>query len=179
VRVTVPKPQPPERRRRPLTATATAKFLDALAAGWSVKHAAELTSYHRSRFYDARHADDEFATAWDDAVAAGTQVLEDEALRRAVHGVDEPVFQKGEQVGTIRRYSDNLLMFLLKKRDPSYRENARLEVTGQDGEPIQVEHDSSTLRSLYAKLVDTGLVRAAQPAQVEQERRALPPGEQL
>ena len=44
----------------------------------------------------------------------GRGCLEDEARRRAVDGVDEPVFQQGKQVGTIRKHSDTLLIFLLK-----------------------------------------------------------------
>jgi hypothetical protein len=46
------------------------------------------------------------------------QLLGDTAFERAVDGVEEPVFWKGEQVGTRRRYNDRLLMFLLRARDP-------------------------------------------------------------
>jgi hypothetical protein len=38
---------------------------------------------------------------------------------RAVEGVERPVFQRGQQVGTIREYSDRLLMFMLKARRPT------------------------------------------------------------
>ena len=42
-------------------------------------------------------------------------ILEAEAHRRAVEGVEEPVgWYKGQAGGTVRRYSDVLLMFLLK-----------------------------------------------------------------
>ena len=50
--------------------------------------------------------------------------MELEARRRAVKGTDKPVFQRGEQVGTIREYSDTLLMFLLKANKPEkFRDN--------------------------------------------------------
>lgn len=55
------------------------------------------------------------------------------------------LYQRGELVGRVPPYRDVLLMFLLKKRDPSYRDSARLEVSGAGDEPIQVEHDFSTL----------------------------------
>ncbi len=42
----------------------------------------------------------------------------DVGSERALHGIEEPVFWKGEQVGTRRRYNDKLLMFLLRGRDP-------------------------------------------------------------
>ncbi len=44
---------------------------------------------------------------------------EEEAVRRAVDGINEPVFYKGRQVGDIRRFSDTLLIFLMKAGDPA------------------------------------------------------------
>ena len=53
----------------------------------------------------------------------GTDALEDEALRRAFHGSERPVFQGKELVGYVRDYSDTLLIFMLKARRPEkYRE---------------------------------------------------------
>ena len=45
-------------------------------------------------------------------------MIEAEARRRAVDGVDEPVYYQGKEVGTVRRYSDVLLIFLLKGLRP-------------------------------------------------------------
>jgi hypothetical protein len=56
--------------------------------------------------------------------------MEDEAMRRAVDGWDEPVYQKGEQVGVVRKYSDSLLALLLRGRRPDvYRDNAQVQVS--------------------------------------------------
>lgn len=64
--------------------------------------------------------------------------LEDEAYRRAHDGVLEPVgFYKGEPTTHVLRFSDNLLMFLLKKLDPAYARE-RYEVTGKNGGPIDI-----------------------------------------
>ena len=41
----------------------------------------------------------------------------------------------GKQVGTVKRYSDTLLMFLLKGRRPEKFKD-RHELTGKDGEPV-------------------------------------------
>jgi len=49
--------------------------------------------------------------------------------RRAVEGVDKPVIYKGEITGTYMEYSDNLLKFRRKQRDPSYRDNYTTETT--------------------------------------------------
>ena len=72
----------------------------------------------------------------DEATELGTAALEDEAVRRAYHGVEEPVFYKGVQCGSITKYSDKLLIFLLKARDPAkYR----------DGSGAESERDPVTL----------------------------------
>ncbi len=77
----------------------------------------------RRSAYDWRKEDQEFANEWDAAEALGTDLLEDEARRRAAQGVDEPVFWKGEVKGFVRKYSDVLLIFMLKARRPEkYRE---------------------------------------------------------
>ena len=69
--------------------------------------------------------------SWDHLIEAGTEVLEDEALRRARDGTDKPIYQGGKKVGSVREYSDTLLIFLLKARNPAkYRERIDAHVTG-------------------------------------------------
>jgi hypothetical protein len=122
-------PTPPEKRRRPLTRKDRAAFLEALGHGWSVRHAAVHAGRHWRRFYTLRDRDETFAAEWADAVGAGTDVLEHEAFRRAVDGVTEPIYQGGELVGHVQRYSDKLLEFLLRGRRPqTYRDNAGPDV---------------------------------------------------
>jgi hypothetical protein len=62
-------------------------------------------------------------------------LLEKECVRRALVGWKEPVYQGGKELGTIRKFSDNLLIFLLKgKRPEVFRE--RHELTGVNGAPL-------------------------------------------
>lgn len=91
--------------------------------------------------YEQRRADELFAAAWDDALDQASDLLEKEARRRAHDGWDEPVFgslgnnQGSGEIGTVRKYSDTLLIFLLKGARPEkYRD--RHEVTGKDGAPL-------------------------------------------
>jgi hypothetical protein len=95
-----------------------AKFLDALTNGASISCAAKAAGYGRASVYEWRSADADFAAAWDEALDTGTDLLEDEALRRAKEGVDEPRFYEGEICGHVRKYSDTLTIFLLKARRP-------------------------------------------------------------
>lgn len=80
--------------------------------------AAKATRRHRSTWYRWRGERPDFAAAWAAALEHGTDALEDEAVRRAVEGVIKPVFHQGKRVGTLRVYSDSLLMFLLRARRP-------------------------------------------------------------
>lgn len=64
--------------------------------------------------------------------------LEQEAIRRAVEGVDEPVFHQGEVVGFVKKYSDNLLGKLLTGRRPEIFGN-KTEVTGANGGPLTIQ----------------------------------------
>ena len=50
--------------------------------------------------------------------------LEAEAYRRAVEGVERPVYQGGRLVGTVREYSDSLLTIMLRARHPAYAKTA-------------------------------------------------------
>ena len=60
--------------------------------------------------------------------------LEVEAHRRATEGVEEPVYQRGALVGTVTRYSDSLLLALLRRhRKVEYSDKAELDVTMKGG----------------------------------------------
>ena len=65
---------------------------------------------------------------WSAKVALG--VLEAEIQRRGVEGYDEPLHHKGVLTGdVVRRFSDNLLMFRVKRIDPAYRDNYQVPVS--------------------------------------------------
>lgn len=118
------------------------RFLAALARGVSVGGAASEAGLSRSTAYDWRAADADFAARWDAALEEGTDALEDEARRRALLGVETPVHYGGKAVGEIRKFSDALLMFLLRARRPeTYRERATTEPTGRGGGPDETVHD--------------------------------------
>lgn len=113
------------------------RFLERLAETGNVSLAAQFAGLSKQTAYNHRHSDDEFARQWDDALDTATDLLEQEARRRAYEGVDEPVFYKGDEVGTIRKYSDTLLIFLLKGLRPEkYRDNATVVHEGNPQKPI-------------------------------------------
>lgn len=113
-------------------------FLGVLANTANVTKAAQSIEMARTYMYEVRAADPEFEKLWDEAVKMGTAALEDEATRRASEGWDEPVFYQGEQTGLVRKFSDTLLIFLLKARDPKYRERVDLNHAGAGGGPLRL-----------------------------------------
>jgi hypothetical protein len=103
----------------PWTPTIQTRFLEALADTGNVRHAALHIKRSPTTVYKHRQRDPAFAAAWDAALnSAMDTVLEVEAIRRAVEGVEQPVYYQGAQVGTRREYSDTLLIFLLKGWKP-------------------------------------------------------------
>jgi len=118
-------------KRLKLTRERRERFLKALADTGSVTAAVAVAATSRSRVYDLRKADRVFAAAWEEAEEIATDRLEEEARRRAVEGVPEPLVSGGKiirdddgQPIAIRRYSDHLLLALLKAHRPPRRERA-------------------------------------------------------
>jgi len=92
-------------------------FLAAYGQTGNISVAARAAGIHRQRHYEWLQEAD-YAKAFDHAKEEAGDILEAEARRRAVEGCEVPVYQGGRKVGTTRRYSDLLLIFLLKGAKP-------------------------------------------------------------
>ena len=112
-------------------------LVEALAETGNVTRAAKAAEVGRRTHYLWLESDPEYVAAVQDAMERAADKLEEEAVRRAVEGVDEPVHYQGERVDTVRKYSDRLLEFLLKGARPEkYRERIdhRVEEPKEDPE---------------------------------------------
>ena len=94
------------------------EFIELLRRTGNVTLAARYAGRSRNQVYHVRRHSEDFAAQWREALEEGSDLLDAEARRRAVTGIDKPVFYKGEVVGSITKYSDSLLMFLLKAHRP-------------------------------------------------------------
>lgn len=112
-------------------------FLGTLSATGNVSSAVVAADVSRAFVYAERTRDPDFAALWDAALDMAADALELEARRRAHDGWEEPVFgsmgtgRGTGEIGTVRKYSDTLLIFLLKGARPEkYRDRVQQEHTG-------------------------------------------------
>jgi hypothetical protein len=92
--------------------------------------------------------------------------MEDEAKRRAFQGVKEAVYQGGKRVGTVQKFSDTLLIFMLKhNKKEVYTETVRQEHTGQNGEPIRTE--ATVISNVDYSKVSTSALQEILKARIE------------
>jgi hypothetical protein len=126
-------------------------FLTVLRESGNVRLASESVGIERSTAYDFRNSDDVFAAEWERAQDDAADLLEQEARRRAHDGWEEPVFgslgnNRGSgEIGTVRKYSDTLLIFLLKGAKPEkYRERNQTEHTGSVAIKVEYGTDRSS-----------------------------------
>ena len=126
------------------TKKARERFLVSLGKLGNVHDACRSARVGRSTAYQWRSGSKAFAEQWDQALDEAADVLEAEVRRRAVTGVLSPVYHKGQVVGRVRKYSDVLLMFLLKSVRPQRFDDAvRLRRMTADSalSPDQIAHD--------------------------------------
>lgn len=125
-----------------------AKFLAAYAACGNISTAASLAQLGRDQHYRWLKNDEGYKAKFADAHEQACESLEEEARRRAVSGVEEPVFGSGGQgvgtvqVGVVRKYSDTLLIFLMKGVMPEkYRERQSIEHSGGTTTELRIVTD--------------------------------------
>jgi hypothetical protein len=94
-------------------------FLAAYGELGSVKAAARAVGVSKEAVYKRMDKDPDFKKEFQEVRRHQVRdMLESEAVRRGIKGVDEPRFFKGEECGSVRRYSDSLLVLLLKAVAP-------------------------------------------------------------
>jgi len=131
---------PGKRRNR------TRAFLAAFRETASVTAAAKAAGIGRDHHYRRLRKDPLYRAAFEEAEVVAAQTLEDEAVRRAMEGHDEPVFYQGKPTGyTVRRYSEGLLMMLLKGRRPERYRDKTITHQGK----VTLSHQARMLKEAF------------------------------
>lgn len=142
------------------TAEKKEKFLELLRQGLSATEAAGNVGVSQRTVYDHRRSDPQFADEWARAYEIGGDILEAEAIKRAVDGWDEPVFGKVSpgidgQIGVIRKKSDRLLEVALKGRRSIYKDNPRIDLHQQTVN-VQIEDRTAGVLEMFKVLREVG-----------------------
>lgn len=129
------------------------EFLNELANVPNVVRACRKVGISRKRMYEIYRGEPDFAKRWDEALKEGVESIEAEMHRRAYEGFDVPT-----KHGPMRAYSDTLAIFLAKAHAPEkYRETSKLELTGKDGGPVQV--DDATAAAKITAILEAAKAR--------------------
>ena len=129
----------PGRALPALTDANKLRFLEAFSECGVIHHACVATGIGVSTVWDWRDSDPAFNERMRVAGTKSIDVLETELFRRGVMGWDEPVYQGGELVGTVRKHSDACLIFALKGNAPAkYRE--RYDITDRKSTRLNSSH---------------------------------------
>ena len=125
-------------RRDGFTPQRQVEFIRALADTGCVETAAREVGMSPKSCYRLRNSPEgaQFAAAWEVALPYAARRLVDIAFDRAIHGSDEPVFDKeGRRVGRRMRQNDRLLMFLLRGFMPERFRHAHRDLRGEHEPP--------------------------------------------
>lgn len=131
-------------------------FLEQLGVDGNVSRACEVAQLQRKAVYEKRNGDPEFEKDVQAAFEVATDKLEAEARRRAMEGVEEPVFHQGVEVARVRKYSDSLLGLMLKGNRRKYATNTT-EVANAPGESFKVEETPTEIARRLAFVLTAGL----------------------
>jgi hypothetical protein len=133
-------------------------FLAAYAHCGQIRRAARAAQCDWKNHYLWLAKDPMYAACFAQAQQMAGDFLEEEAIRRAVDGVQKGVWHQGALVGKERVYSDTLLIFALKGAKPAKYKESRTQVN------VQV-NQSETLQLLFMQL----------EREEAEEQRRLPP----
>lgn len=141
-----------KKTRKPRKGRKTAwhdKFLLSLRDNGNVRLACQIVAIDRQTAYNHRESDQLFRQQWDDAIEEAIECMEAEARRRAMRGITETVFYRGKKCGVIQKYSDTLLIFLLKAHRPEkYRERWNGDLNGTHGKPTATGDEGISFEDL-------------------------------
>ena len=93
------------------------RFLDELSNHGNVRVAAGRVGVSRSGAYLARRRDAGFASGWRSALCLARDHAEAVLAERALEGVEEPVYYRGELIAVRRRFDSRLLLAHLTRLD--------------------------------------------------------------
>lgn len=120
------------------------QFLDHLARNGNVSAACARVRLSREAAYRLRRRDAAFARGWAAAMVLARDANVEVMADRAIHGVEEDIWYRGELVGTRRKYDTRLLLAHVARLDKAAEDTAAQRDAGRfdellaciSGEPV-------------------------------------------
>jgi hypothetical protein len=112
-------------------------ILGAFAATCNIVRACKKAKVSRATHYRWLKENAGYAAVFEESRLAAGDLLESIAADRASKGWLEPVYYHGKVCGHVRRYSDGLLMCLLRGLKPDVYGVQRQEISGPQATPMQ------------------------------------------
>ena len=108
-----------------------ARFLDRLAAHGNARAACRSVNLSAEAAYRLRRRDALFARGWAAALVLARENSEQVLGERAIEGVEEEIYYRGELIGTRRRFDSRLLLAHLARLDRLVEDGAANEDAGR------------------------------------------------
>lgn len=147
-----------------MNSTQVALYLDSLkefnGREFQAMRAAGITRHQLMKY---RETNPEFVEMEQDIVSEVSDKIREEVWRRAMDGIDQGVYHKGEMIDTQKRYSDSLLAILARAKCAEFAN--KTELTSGDGGPLRIEIADFSHLKKPAEEIATAVVQAAVAAQ--------------
>lgn len=114
----------------------TEEFLRHLQRTGLPASAARAAGTTLKKIEEWRQQSEEFAEAYNTTLELNIDEMEATARNRAINGWEEPVFYKGYECGTVRKFDNGLLRWLIEGNRDRY--SPKVKHTGHDGGPLTV-----------------------------------------
>jgi len=112
------------------TPTRQVIFCDHLSRSGNVRAACARAGISAPTAYTARRRDHAFARAWAAALVLAREAAEAVLAERAIDGIEEVVFYRGEEIARRRRYDTRLLLAHLARLDRACEDRDALKDAG-------------------------------------------------
>jgi hypothetical protein len=129
-------------------------FLSSFEICCCVRSAARAAAVTRKTHYGWLQHDPAYVIAFEAARRVAADLLESEAIQRATTGWLVPVYYQGRQCGSVRRYSDGLMMFILRGLMPEKYGNKKPQIPATASAPVQHRINVVYVNRIAARLND-------------------------
>jgi hypothetical protein len=92
----------------------------------------------------------ELKSEFDLAAKIGSWRFVSLAIKWGTEGIEQPVYRDHVRVGTIKKPSEKMLMFVIQSMNPDFRPAKKHTIKGDPDKPVQVKHSGAVDHAEYS-----------------------------